>query len=115
MESRGGTNNRKGKDGNDLLLKIPCGTLIKESETGEILFDITDPKTRVEICVGGKGGKGNTRFKTPTNRAPNYCTPGKPGMSLEIEFELKLIADVGLVASPMLVNQPFFQRRRISP
>src|SRR5262245_33422490 len=71
--AQGSANNRKGKDGKPLLLKIPCGTLIKEATTGEILYDVTDAKTRIEICVGGSGGKGNSRFKSPTNRAPNYC------------------------------------------
>jgi len=97
---QGGTNNRKGKNGENLLLKIPCGTLIKEVGTGEILFDVTEANTRIEICKGGVGGKGNSRFKTPTNRAPNICTPGKYGRTIEIEFELKLIADVGLVGFP---------------
>ena len=71
---QGGTNNRKGKNGENLLLKVPCGTLIKATENGEILYDITEAYTRIQICKGGVGGKGNTRFKTPTNRAPNYCT-----------------------------------------
>jgi GTPase len=97
---QGGTNNRKGKNGVNLLLKIPCGTLIKDAETKEILYDVTAANTRIEICKGGNGGKGNSRFKTPTNRAPNFCTPGKEGQSVELEFELKLIADVGLVGFP---------------
>lgn len=107
---QGGANNRKGKDGSDLLLKIPCGTLIKDSQTGEVLFDVIDHKTSIEICQGGKGGKGNTYFKTPTNRAPNYCTLGKPGMSLEVEFELKLIADVGLVGFPNAGKSTFISK-----
>lgn len=98
--AQGGTNNRKGKNGESLLLKIPCGTLVKAVDSGEILYDITEAKTRIEICQGGVGGKGNTRFKTPTNRAPNFATPGKLGGSIAVEFELKLIADVGLVGFP---------------
>ncbi len=97
---QGGANNRKGKNGTDLVVKIPCGTLIKDTETGEILYDVTEAEQRISICTGGRGGKGNSRFKTPTNRAPNYCTPGKPGISIALEFELKLIADVGLVGFP---------------
>jgi GTPase len=97
---QGATNNRKGKDGEDLVLKIPCGTLVKDAESHEILYDVTEPFTRITLCHGGKGGKGNSRFKTPTNRAPNYCTPGKPGEIANIELELKLIADVGLVGFP---------------
>lgn len=97
---QGASNNRKGRNGVDLVIKIPCGTLVKKVGTGEILFDVTEPGTRIALCNGGKGGKGNSRFKTPTNRAPNYCTPGRPGESIRIEFELKLIADVGLVGFP---------------
>ena len=97
---QGASNNRKGRNGVDLVIKIPCGTLVKVVGTGEILYDVTEPGTRITLCNGGKGGKGNSRFKTPTNRAPNYCTPGKPGETIRIEFELKLIADVGLVGFP---------------
>lgn len=82
------------------MIKIPCGTLVKKAGTGEVLHDVTEPGSRIEICMGGIGGKGNTRFKSPTNRAPNICTPGRPGETLQIELELKLIADVGLVGFP---------------
>lgn len=97
---QGGPNHRKGKKGQDLILKVPCGTLVKNAETEEVLYDITEPETRIEICTGGRGGKGNSHFKTSTNRAPNFATPGKVGQSLTIELELKLIADVGLVGFP---------------
>lgn len=97
---QGSSNNRKGRNGQNLVLKVPCGTLVKDKKSGEILFDITEAKTTIEICKGGVGGKGNSRFKTPTNRAPNFCTPGKSGQSVEVELELKLIADVGLVGFP---------------
>jgi GTPase len=98
--AQGASNNRKGKNGVDLVVKIPCGTLVKDAKTQEILYDVTQPYTRIAICNGGRGGKGNSRFKTPTNRAPHYCTPGKLGETLRIECELKLIADVGLVGFP---------------
>lgn len=97
---QGGPNRRKGKNGQDRILKIPCGTLIKDPETGTILHDFTEDHQRVEICSGGRGGRGNTHFKSPTNRAPNICTPGKEGQKIHIELELKLIADVGLVGFP---------------
>jgi len=97
---QGGSNNRRGRNGRDLIIKIPRGTLVKEVETGEILYDFTESKEKWVICKGGRGGKGNTQFKSPTNRAPNYATPGKPGESQKIELELKLIADVGLVGFP---------------
>lgn len=96
----GGSNNRQGASGEDLILKVPCGTLIKNATSGEVMYDLVEDKQRVILCHGGKGGKGNTFFKTPTNRAPNICTPGKEGESTEIELELKLIADIGLVGFP---------------
>jgi GTPase len=96
----GASNNRQGRNGKDLVLKVPCGTLVKDVRTGEILFDFTEDKQKWVICKGGKGGKGNDFFKTPTNRAPNICTEGTEGESTQVEMELKLIADVGLVGFP---------------
>ncbi|MBS0615626.1 MAG: GTPase ObgE [Verrucomicrobia bacterium] len=96
----GGPNCRTGKNGDDLILTIPCGTLIKDALTGEILFDITEAHRKELMCRGGKGGKGNDRFKSPTNQAPNICTEGTPGEEREIELELKLIADIGLIGMP---------------
>jgi GTP-binding protein len=96
----GGDKNWTGKSGKDLTLKIPCGTLLKDPKTQEVLFDFTEPKQQLRICVGGKGGKGNTRFKTSTHQAPFICTEGTPGESKQIELELKLIADVGFVGMP---------------
>jgi GTP-binding protein len=96
----GASNSRQGRGGKDLILKVPCGTLIKDSVTGEILHDFTKDKEKWEVCMGGKGGRGNETFKTPTNQAPNFCTEGKEGTSCHVEFELKLIADVGLVGFP---------------
>lgn len=96
----GGYNFCTGKNGEDVTLKIPRGTLIKNALTGEVLYDFVED-TRTEIlCKGGKGGKGNDRFKTPTNQAPYICTEGTEGETLEIELELKLIADVGLIGMP---------------
>jgi GTPase len=96
----GGPNRQQGKKGEDLLLKVPCGTLVKDPVTGEVLYDLTDDKQKVVICEGGRGGRGNDTFKTPTNRAPNICTPGAEGKCCKVELELKLIADVGLVGFP---------------
>lgn len=93
-------NNCKGKNGQDLLLKIPLGTLIKDAVTQEILFDFTEQSQQWTVCAGGKGGKGNTRFKTPTHQAPYVCTEGTLGESREVELELKLIADIGFVGMP---------------
>lgn len=96
----GGRNNQQGKTAKDLVLKVPCGTLVKDAETGEILHDFTTHDEEWSACKGGRGGRGNDSFKTPTNQAPNYCTPGSEGESRKVELELKLIADVGLVGFP---------------
>jgi GTP-binding protein len=96
----GEANNRTGRNGKDLVLKIPLGTLLKDSKTGEVICDFTEEGQTWRVCRGGKGGKGNSRFRTATHQAPYVCTPGLPGESAEIELELKLIADVGLVGMP---------------
>jgi GTP-binding protein len=97
---QGGPNQRAGKNGKNLVLKVPLGTLVKDPKTGAILHDFTEDKEQWEICKGGRGGRGNHTFKTSTNRAPNTCTPGKEGEEITVEFELKLIADIGLVGFP---------------
>lgn len=97
---QGGPNCQQGRNGKDLILKVPCGTLVKDSVTGEILHDFTEDGEKWEICKGGRGGRGNDSFKTPTNRAPNIRTEGTEGQSCSVELELKLIADVGLVGFP---------------
>lgn len=97
---QGGPNRMQGKNGLDLVLKVPCGTLIKDSVTQVVLSDLTEDGQEFVVCKGGKGGKGNDHFKTSTNRAPNIRTLGQPGEESEVELELKLIADVGLVGFP---------------
>ena len=96
----GSGNDCTGRNGEDLILKLPLGTLIKDLHTQEILHDFTSHGEQWKICSGGRGGKGNSRFKTSTNQAPLHCTPGKEGGQAEVELELKLIADVGLVGMP---------------
>ena len=96
----GGGNNCTGKNGKDLIIQIPLGTLVKDAATKEILYDFTQKNDQWKICAGGKGGKGNTRFKSSTNQAPLICTEGTRGECAEIELELKLIADVGFVGMP---------------
>ena len=96
----GGYNYRHGKKGEDLSLKIPYGTLVKDALTGEILYDFVAEARTETICKGGKGGKGNDHFKSPTNQAPYICTEGEEGQTREIELELKLIADIGLIGMP---------------
>ncbi|NGX41974.1 MAG: GTPase Obg [Chlamydiae bacterium] len=97
---QGGPNQQRGRNGKGLVLKVPCGTLVKDSKSGEILFDFTKDGEKWEICKGGRGGRGNHSFKSSTNRAPNTCTPGREGEACQVELELKLIADVGLVGFP---------------
>jgi GTPase len=89
-----------GKSGQSLTINLPCGTLVKDVQTGELIADLTDDGEELEICSGGHGGRGNATFKTARRRAPNFATPGREGQEREVEFELKLIADVGLVGFP---------------
>jgi GTPase len=96
----GGSNLKQGRNGRDLTLSIPPGTIVKDLATQEILLDCTDLNQEWLLCSGGKGGKGNDCFKSPTNQAPNICTPGIAGDVKEVELELKLIADVGLIGMP---------------
>ncbi len=91
---------KQGGNGESLILKVPCGTLVKDASTGDVLFDITTHGEKAILCKGGKGGKGNFVFRSATNRAPNICTPGTEGEEKEVELELKLIADIGLVGFP---------------
>jgi len=96
----GGSNCCTGRNGKDLILKVPCGTLVKDIENGSILHDFVEDKERWVLCKGGRGGRGNESFKTPTNQAPNTFTKGTLGELKNVELELKLIADVGLVGFP---------------
>ncbi len=96
----GSYNLMQGRTGPNLIIKVPCGTLVKDRNTGEVLFDLTEDRQEIIICRGGKGGKGNHHFKSPTHQAPHFCTEGTAGETKEIELELKLIADVGFVGMP---------------
>lgn len=96
----GGGNLQQGRTGRDLILKIPCGTLVKDAYTQEILCDFVEEGQELLLCRGGRGGKGNNCFKSPTNQAPNVCTEGTFGETKEVELELKLIADVGFIGIP---------------
>jgi len=96
----GGSKCQQGRKGKDLLVKLPLGTLIKDALSGEILCDLTEQRQQWVACRGGRGGRGNESFKSPTNQAPNEWTEGEQGEVCELELELKLIADVGLVGFP---------------
>lgn len=92
--------NSTGSNGQDIILEVPLGTVIKDAETGEVLVEITDKNQEEIIFQGGRGGLGNTNFKTATNQAPTYAQPGEGCVEGWVIFELKVLADVGLVGFP---------------
>ena len=96
----GGKKNCRGKNGNDIVLKVPEGTVIKDEATGKILLDMSGDNKRVVFLEGGRGGIGNQHFATSTMQAPKYAKPGQPAKELNVMLELKCIADVGLVGFP---------------
>ena len=92
--------NKKGKDGEDLIIKVPVGTVVKDAETGEILADLVKEGQSVVVAKGGKGGRGNAAFKSATNQTPMIAEKGEKGEERWIELELKLLADVGIIGFP---------------
>ena len=96
----GGSNKCFGKDGNDIIIEVPCGTVAYDAETGEYLCDITDDGQEVVLLKGGRGGLGNWHFRTATRQAPRFAQPGEPAQERMVVLELKLLADVGLVGFP---------------
>ncbi len=89
-----------GKDGDDQIIEVPCGTVVFDADSGEFLCEVTDDGQEVKLLRGGKGGLGNWHFKSPTNRTPRYAQPGQPAIEKAVVLELKLLADVGLVGFP---------------
>lgn len=97
---KGGKSLKDGKGGKDLVIKVPVGTIVKDSETKEVIYDLKSNGEEFIIAAAGRGGKGNSNFATSTNQTPRYAQSGKPGEEHKIILELKLIADVGLVGFP---------------
>lgn len=89
-----------GKDGDDVIVEVPCGTVVFDAETGEYLCEVTDDGQEVKLLRGGRGGLGNWHFKSATNRTPRYAQPGEPAIEKSVILELKMLADVGLVGFP---------------
>jgi GTPase len=91
---------RTGRSGEDLVIEVPPGTLIRDADSGDLLMDLDTAGSRFVAVHGGRGGRGNARFKSATNRAPRHAQPGEAGQRLDLHLELKLLADVGLVGLP---------------
>lgn len=96
----GETKNQYGRGAEDCIIKVPLGTIVKDAATGEVIADLTFPNQRVVVAKGGRGGRGNAKFKTSSRRAPTFAELGEPGEKRDLLLELKLLADVGLVGYP---------------
>lgn len=103
----GGKNKMHGKTGDDCTVKVPVGTLVYDDESGELIGDITQHGQKLIVCKGGRGGRGNTHFATPTNRSPHLAERGRRGEAKKIRLEMKLLADIGLLGFPSVGKSTF--------
>ena len=106
----GGKRRCHGADGEDMVVHVPEGTVVREAETGKVIIDMSHEHKREVVLKGGRGGKGNMNYATPTMQVPKYAQPGKPGRELEVILELKTIADVGLIGFPNVGKSTFLSR-----
>ncbi|MCD7834348.1 MAG: GTPase ObgE [Lachnospiraceae bacterium] len=106
----GGKRRCHGADGDNLILKVPAGTVVKEAQSGQVIADLSGENRRQTILRGGRGGYGNMHYATPTMQAPKYAQPGQEAKELEVILELKLIADVGLIGFPNVGKSTFLSR-----
>ncbi len=106
----GGKRNCRGKDGADIIIKLPKGTVIREETSGRVITDMSGDNLRYTILTGGKGGCGNQHYATSTMQAPKYAQPGQPAKELSLTLELKVIADVGLIGFPNVGKSTFLSR-----
>jgi len=97
---RGRSKGMHGKAGEDMVIRVPAGTVVKDAETGDTVADLVKDGQRIMVAEGGKGGRGNAMLASPTRRAPHFCEPGQKGITRQLELELKILADVGIIGLP---------------